>query len=636
MRRTFLVTLLAASLANAQTVPTTMTYTGKLTNSGAPVTGTHNIVFGLYAAATGGAPLWEETFIGLMVDQGFFTTVLGQTVPLDQSVITGADRWLQVSVDGTPLLPRVLLTSVAYAIRAGDSDTLGGLTSADFAPSDSYITGIAVGTGLTGGGTTGDVSVNIDWVNLGSCVPGSSIRGWDSTGTVQCEADDTGGGAGTGDISSVNTAPGSGLLGGGIQGDLDLSVDFAVFGSCSIGNAVTGINAATGAVACAPLGDITGVLPGAGLLNGGTSGDVTLDVNFAVFGACTPPQKVTGINAITGAVVCADDANSGGTVTSVDTGSGLTGGIINTSGTISVAIGGINSTHLDDNTVFATVRDATPTDQFAVTDGNNGLRFEAATGLVATFGAVNHRVIYAIAPGGVSTTELGADAVTSAKIAPDTIAAVDIGVDAVGSSEIAANAVGTSEIADGTVALADLAANSIDSSKIVNASVGVADLASGALAAAGSVALSGSTTSTTPATLDQFTVTYPGPGTLVVQVDGGYYIDADAAASTSITQCGNLGLCDSANSSAACGGTYNTFCTQDAEDSAPSASNETYFFSLTRVVTVAAAGSSSFYVNGETPSAAQTLFLYSSGTTFSPRATIIFLPAAAQLSVTSP
>src|SRR5262249_8660433 len=54
-----------------------------------------------------------------------------------------------------------------------------------------------------------------------------------------------------------------------------------------------------------------------------------------------------------GSVVCQVDANSGGTVTSVGTGSGLTGGPITTSGTISIAPGGVTSAHISDGTVRA-------------------------------------------------------------------------------------------------------------------------------------------------------------------------------------------------------------------------------------------------------------------------------------------
>lgn len=121
---------------------------------------------------------------------------------------------------------------------------------------------------------------------------------------------------------------------------------------CAAGQFATGFDVNGNFVCDTPAGGVTGITAGAGLTGGGTgavnlglqAGGVTFS-HLAQSG-CTSGQipKWNGT-----AWACAADANSGGTVTSVTTGSGLTGGPISTTGTIAIASGGVAFSHLAQN-----------------------------------------------------------------------------------------------------------------------------------------------------------------------------------------------------------------------------------------------------------------------------------------------
>ena len=73
-------------------------------------------------------------------------------------------------------------------------------------------------------------------------------------------------------------------------------------------------------------------------------------LNTLLTASCAAGSSIRTINA-DGSVVCEVDDNSGGTVTEIRTGTGLTGGPVSSSGTLSVAVGGISSTEIRDATI---------------------------------------------------------------------------------------------------------------------------------------------------------------------------------------------------------------------------------------------------------------------------------------------
>jgi Chaperone of endosialidase len=134
-----------ASFARAQAPATATASVPRLIT----VTGTHQpasrqpappsavLTLAIYADATGGGALYQETQDVTLDAAGRFTVQLGATQPdgLPPALFAaGEERWLglQFAGPGETERPRTRLTSVPYAFRAADADTLGGRPASDY------------------------------------------------------------------------------------------------------------------------------------------------------------------------------------------------------------------------------------------------------------------------------------------------------------------------------------------------------------------------------------------------------------------------------------------------------------------------------------------------------------------------
>ena len=137
------------SSAQPAGVPRLVKFGGVLKDaSGNLLNGTMGISFAVYSESAGGAPLWEE-IQNVQFSQGRYTVFLGQSrgTGLPAEIFSsGQPRWLGVRIlaPGEEEQPRAFLSSVPYALKAVDADTVGGLPASAFLKANPESPGVLV------------------------------------------------------------------------------------------------------------------------------------------------------------------------------------------------------------------------------------------------------------------------------------------------------------------------------------------------------------------------------------------------------------------------------------------------------------------------------------------------------------
>lgn len=355
------VTVAQTSTQTASALPRLVRFGGTAKDlNGNPLTGVVGITFALYSEPTGSASLWLETQNVTADSNGHYTVLLGSTKPdgLPAELFTSEQaHWVGVQVSGQAEQLRVRLVSAPYALKAGDAETIGGLPPSAFVLA---ATGFAAASSPAAN-TTESVSpaTATDVTTTGGAV--GSLPAFNSATTIiDSVVFQTGTGA-TGKIGIGTTKPGATL---DVKGTTNVE-GLLTLPATGVATATAGTNSQPQNFVASSFNSTSSTAenqtfqwqaePAA---NDTASPSGTLNLLYGL-GTAAPSEtglKLSSKGLFTFATgqTFPGTGNGDGTVTSVASGAGLTGGPITSSGTLSIASGGVTNAMLENSSLTVT------------------------------------------------------------------------------------------------------------------------------------------------------------------------------------------------------------------------------------------------------------------------------------------
>ena len=360
--------------ASTATVPRLIRVRGAVRDeSGKPLGGGIGLTFALYADENDQTAVWQESQSVQLDSAGRYSALLGASSDggLPQEVFSaGEARWLGVRPEGQVEQPRILLLSVAYALKAADTDMLGGKPASAFVLAESQPSSVQtaaqVGSAISQAGLQTFTSSGVSPLAFAPATTCASITS-DGTATLNhiskfttaCNIENSAIFESGGNVGVGNTSPAAKLDVSGasiIRGSLTAQAG-AVFPPTAAATTTQGFNsnpleleASSFNATLSRSVDYAFQWQAEPTGNDSTNTGATLNLLYGVTGDISETGLSIAKNGIL-AFAPGQTFPAAGTVTSIGTGAGLTGGPITKTGTISIPAGGVSNGMLADSSI---------------------------------------------------------------------------------------------------------------------------------------------------------------------------------------------------------------------------------------------------------------------------------------------